>query len=31
MFRDYFGSDITEQVVKKLEEVYPEFLNFTVK
>ena len=31
VFKDYFGNDITRDVVAKLEDVFPDFINFRVK
>lgn len=28
-FVDYFGKDITQDIVRKLKEVYPDYLNLT--
>ena len=30
VFKDYFGNDITKDVVAKLEDVFPDFINFRV-
>ena len=30
MFKDYFGNDITKDVITKLEDVFPDFINFRV-